>query len=574
MNRWTMALLMTAACDSGVDFSTCEELTDAQFVGGLVLEEGSCWRVEEPLNLSDGTVTIEPGVSIGIAADLGVRVQPGGMLRMAGTEEEPVTWTTGDPLIGWTGIQVLGAGSDNAWEHATIEYAGSDRWNGATWSAGAVFLDGNASLTLENVTIRGSAGHGLIATSDVQLATQNLVFEANDTPAFVHPDVAGNLTASFIENTNPYVRVGFSNNDVVIQDQTWAALGVPWRIEDRFYVEGAMALEPGTTLEFSQGASLRIQTGGSLDAQGTETNPIVFRGTSSMRGFWQGIAVASDGGAIGAGIVLQHAEIADAGSDDWNGRNGTSAALWLNSASTASVTQTTFRRHDRYGVWASDEASLARFGDNRFVDGGRAMFLHPDRVGELDGTSVIEENDLNRIDVVHGNTDSVTFDATWRDLGVPYAIRDRFYIEADVTIEPGVVIEVQQDTSIIVDDDGRFDAMGTADRPVTVQGAEERTGGFWTGIQFAGGALSTLNHTVLRDTGANRFTGDGESAAALFLTAIANVSLNDVTIGPGGGYGIYLADEDSALSCGQVGFSNLDAGAVYDRATGAVLPGC
>lgn len=593
LRRATLAVALSSsllACDKAADPNEEEEvpacgerleLTDDAFVGGTVLEAGSCWFVTEDLSVADGTVEAEQGVSIHFATDVGVTIAAGGTLRLAGTAEHPVELTTDDPLVTWRGIQLQDSqGSDNLWEHVVLDRAGSENWTGADYSGAAVFVDGSSTLGMHDVTLRDSISHGLLATGDVLLDVTDATFEGNDVPAYLHPDVVhalGSETA-FTDNTHSYVRVVFGNTDAVVGDRSWQALAVPYRIEDRFFVEGTLDLQPGVVIEVTQDASLQIEAGARFAAAGTAEEPIVFRGVSSgTRGFWQGISVEAAGTDVPLeyGAVFDHVVIEDAGSDTWSGDPESSAALYLDAASSALITNTTFRNSASYGLWASDAARIEGFADNTFTDSGRVMFLHPDRVGELSGTSTVSGNDDDRIHVVMSNNDTVTLDATWKDLGVPYLATDRFFVDAALTLDPGVTVELDQDVRLIVEEGGSLTANGTAEAPVTLTGAAENVTGFWVGVQvLSNTTANSLTHTLLEYTGSDTWTGSPESDAALYLGEDAAMSLTDVEIGPGGGYGISVDTATTALSCSNVVFTGLEDGAVYDRDAAAPLAGC
>ena len=267
--RFPVAVVLAtlAACAGGgggtetlPDCDARAVLTDADFVGGLVLAAGTCWSVEQSLRLSDGTVTVEEGVSIHFATTTSIDVGSGGTLRLAGTEAAPIELGTSDPAIAWTGVRLQDSqGTANQWDHVRIDNAGGDNWNGADYSDAAVFVAGTSTLAMDHVFIRDSRGHGLILNQpDVDVSFTNGAFERNDTPAYVHPEVAHAIGAEtrFEGNTNPWVRVVFSNNDTVESSRTWAAIGVPWRVEDRFFVGDELTLAPGATVEMAQGASL------------------------------------------------------------------------------------------------------------------------------------------------------------------------------------------------------------------------------------------------------------------------------------------------------------------------------
>ncbi|MEZ4241848.1 MAG: hypothetical protein R3F59_38005, partial [Myxococcota bacterium] len=379
------------------------------------------------------------------------------------------------------------------------------------------------------------------------------------------------------DNVDSYVRVVFGNNDTIASDVTWSALSVPYRIEDRFYVDGALTVQPGAVLDFAQHASLRVEAGGSLTAEGTADAPIVFQGASSgTRGYWQGISIDAGGteAPLQYGATFDHCVIADAGSDNWNGRPDTSAGLWLGGAGSARITNTTFRNHQRYALWAGDAARIDGFGDNTLTGNGEVMLLHADRVGELAGTSTVSGNDADLVSVGLNGADTVGKPATWRSLGVPYAVIGTVEVDADLTLDAGVTLQFAEDLGLVVHDGASLVAAGTPEAPVTLTGATSAPGGTWSGLRFDSTAGNELVHTVVSQAGSDRWTGDPESAASLYVADDAWLTLTDVAVGPGGGFGVYLSNTGSMLSCSGVTFSGNADGPVYDDDNDVVYPGC
>lgn len=556
------------------------ELRNDEFVGGTTLEAGSCYLVNQNLTLDDGLVTIEEGVSLAFATGVSVHVRAGGTLRIAGQSSAPVRFVPQDPLIAWKGIRLQDSqGSNNVWEHVEIEQGGSDNWTGAAYSGAALYLDGSTTLEMENVTIRGSESHGLVAFEDADFTFSDGRFEQNDTPAYLHPGVVHGLggETAFVDNTNEHVRVSFGNTDAQTGETTWASLDVPYRVEARTSIEGDLTIEAGAELEFAQDAELILRSTGTLTAIGTEAQPIAFRGVAATRGYWKGIELEAGGGGdpVEVGASFDFCRISDAGSRTFSGRDDSVTAIYMQDTSAAQITNTVFENNESYGIWASSSARLPGFGNNTFTGNGRVMLLHPDRVGELAGTSSIVDNDIDGVHVGHGNTDTVSKDATWQNLGVPYVAVDRLYVEAALSIEAGTVLEMAQDRGLIVRDGGSLTASGSAGEEVMFIGQNAVDTGYWQGIRFETNApANSLTHTVVMHAGSSTWTGDADSDAAIYVDTGAQVTLSDVTLGPGGGHGVFLAAASSTLSCTEVTFDTLVKGNVYDNPGGSVLAAC
>lgn len=566
------------------DCTDSQELTSALVEGGMVLEEGSCWLVNTRVVLRNGTLDVRRGVRVEFAAGTRLLIDAAvgdtsAALKIAGTAVNPVRFIAQDGSMPWQGVHVRDSASpDNTWAHLIIADAGEGPWSGAAYSSAAVYLSDVTAVTMRHVTFQHSRSHGLMALRDVTLSLVDAIFDGNLVPAYLHPNTVSGLGGelAFIDNENPYVRVTFGNTDTVSVAGTWPALTVPYRIEDRTWIDAALTIAPGAVLEVARGAALHVRETGALTAVGTVADPITFRAVEAgTRGAWKGLTVASTAGATpaGHGAVFDHCTFEDGGGAAWTGGADTPSMLFLNELSSVRITNSTFRNSAKYALWANGNASIAGFANNTITGNARTMLLHPDRVGELAGTSSISGNDDDAIDCTRGNNDGVTTDATWKNLGVPYRSLNRLHAAAALTLEPGVTVQFPVDQGLSIRAAGSLTASGTAAEPVTLTGYTETATGSWLGVRFySAQAVNSLTHTNLTYTGSSTWTGSLDSDAAIFLEADAGVSLTDVSLGPGSGYGIYLS-RGSSVSCTSVAFSTMD-GAIYDLSNAQILSAC
>jgi hypothetical protein len=576
--------LLLGACGSDdpevADCSSALELKNADIAGGTTLPAGTCYLVNENLTLSSGTVIAKAGVVLKFATDISFSVKTGGKLKLDGTAAAPVRFTSQDAVAFWKGVSFTDSqSSDNAWTYAEIDRAGSTKWSGALYSSAAVYLTGSTAISMDHVTISNSKSHGLVAFDKVNLTFSAGSFKNNETPAYLHPQVADAfpVDTAFSGNTNEYIRLVFGNNDTVAGTHTWPAHR--FRMENRFFVSGDVTVDPGATLEFAQDASMIVLKGATLTAKGTAAKPVTFKGAANTKGFWKGIEIKSGGVGTPAtiGATFDHSVISDAGGKAWSGAKESLAALFLQDTSAAAVTNTTFSNSARYGLWAGDKARITGFANNTFTKNTRVMLLHPDRVGELAGNSSISGNDDDGVYLVFGNNDRVSAAATWKDLKVSYVVTERFFIEAALTINAGVTILFPQERGVIVKETGSITTVGTASAPVTLRGKNEIATGYWKGINIeSNSANNKLTHTTITNAGVKTWTGDTESDAAIYIKDSSQITLDNVTIGPGGGYGVFLADPSSTISCNATTFSSLVKGAVWkdDPSPGGVLGAC
>jgi hypothetical protein len=174
------------------------------------------------------------------------------------------------------------------------------------------------------------------------------------------------------------------------------------------------------------------------------------------------------------------------------------------------------------------------------------MWLHPDRVGEIDDTSSFSqggvENDGQYVKVTFGNNDAVTTAQTWPALEVPYRVTDRTNIDAPLTIAAGARLEFDQDVEFIVDDAGTLTLAGTETDRVVLAGSEDLNG-YWRGVLILTASASNVFSYATISNGGSPSSLEDANVELLngTLTLTGNVDLTN-----SGGYGIYLTD--SALS--------------------------
>lgn len=549
------------------------ELKNADLAGGKILPAGTCYLVKTDLSVADGTLVAEKGVQLFFSTNIGLSVTANGRLKINGTAAAPVLFTGADAAVKWKGVRVDGSqGVDNNWAFFEIVNAGSEKWTGAAYSDAALYFTGSAGVVADHLTVRGSVSHGIMMFENVTNTFTNLTLAGNLTPAYVHPQVVDQLPASttFESNTNPYVRVVFGNNDAVAGAHTWPAF--TYKMEDRSFINGNLTLAPGATLKFTQNASLSVNLGATLTAEGTAAGPITF--TRADTGLWKGIEIES--GTAGApGASFAFCVIEYAASENWSGNAESKAALYLEANSAARITDSTFRNNDRYAVWASERAALPGFARNTFTDNARVMLLHPDRVGELGAGNTFTGNTVNGIHLVFGNNDGVTAPATWKNQAVPFLVRDRFFVRAALQLDPGITFQLAQDVGIIVQMAGSLSANGTAAQQITFEGQSADVTGFWQGLRFESNLpANNLTYTTVRHAGSTQWTGDAESDAALYVAGNAQLNLTNATVGPNGGHGVFREAASSALNCTAATFTSNVKGAVWDDDNAVVVPGC
>ncbi len=313
--------------------------------------------------------------------------------------------------------------------------------------------------------------------------------------------------------------------------------GTCYRVSSAITVSGGTLTIPNDVIvEFTDMGSMVVAVGAALTVDGTAGSPVVFRGTEAIKGYWRGIRIQSNSLAN----ILSHAVIRDAGASPWTGSALDVAALYLLEGR-VSITDSTFTNNAGTGIQAFANATFEEFSANVFYANDVPMWLHPDRVGELDGSSSFSQGGVENVgqyvQVTHGNNDAVTGAQTWPALTVPYRVMDRTFVNAPLTVAPGAVLEFDQSTSLYVNVTGTLDLTGTPSEPIELRGIEPIRG-YWKGIRITSdSAQNVFDHVVLRDAGESPWSGDTRLVAALFLME-GRVAVTDSTFTNNAGYGV------------------------------------
>jgi len=246
-----------------------------------------------PTYVVKAELTLAAGVSILMDAH-SLSVEKGGALLATGTEDRPVTFTSGSatPKPGdWGTITFLGTVAGNSLlDHTVVEY-GSDY---------TISLEKDATTGLSNVLLRHGSGHGIGGTFGSKFSKfENVTVEdMAGYPIAVQASTVGDLGSLSATGCHPD-QVWVSLYESVTRTATWKNLGIPYRLLDTSYntwaINAPVTLEAGATLLLDSNKTIAIGAGGSLKAQGTEQKPITIGSSLPVPtpGSWGRISVAA-----------------------------------------------------------------------------------------------------------------------------------------------------------------------------------------------------------------------------------------------------------------------------------------
>lgn len=377
--------------DAGPDAGLgCPQLNGLEQVHGNDVGVDETWAGDGTVHRITFGLTIRPGTTLTLAPCAVVRINPGLIVTVSGTPtqpsklvslgtaDQPVLITAATPGQPWGALRSLSPDATFELAWTTLEQGGAGGTHGASLmlQAGA-----NASttvvpmLTADHLTIKGSAGTGLVmengaaftaASAELTVADGGSVTNG-DSAIELTPLAAGTLPSLHVSgNARDQVRLAAGSLQIA-RDLTLKALGVPYYfVFDRVRVADpsgtatpTLTIQPGVEVRFDDYLVIGDASAGNptrpgkLLATGTAAQPIVFTSSKATRaaGDWPGIWLRS-----ASGSHLENARIEFAG-----GSNGvvSSNCKPNNSSDNAALFIGNFNLADQYVPAATDFASVS-----------------------------------------------------------------------------------------------------------------------------------------------------------------------------------------------------------------------
>jgi len=296
--------------------------------------------------------------------------------------------------------------------------------------------------------------------------------------------------------------------------------------------EGArLAIEPGVEVEASEDLEIIVTTDGALTARGTEDDPIEFHGSTEQRGHWNGIVINSDDPEN----ELSHVTVAHAG--------GSFAAIYMHrvDAAQATIRNCTVRASGAVGIAAEADGDLVDFRNNHIETAkGPPIRIHPAQLPSLTGTTTFANNDTSHVlvqpDMAAGSR-TLTEDATWPAMELPYQVTAEIDIQSEIDIDPGATFQFQQGdpTRVFVSQGGQLVADASDGDPITFRSVQ-KTPGSWGGLFVRTTADNRLNNVVVRHGGG----GYRGANIGVGMDSDGALTVRDSEIADSAGWGIIL----------------------------------
>jgi RHS repeat-associated protein len=570
----------------------------------------------------EGSITVASGVTLKITKGVRLTGSPAmevhGTLNVEGTAEEPVVFTGSKEAAPgeWGHIRFVPGSGASVIDHAELAYGGGG-------GLGIVYVEGS-SPTITNSTIRksysagirvdsggsphiaynnvlGNAGQGIVysaagtttgeinihdnfveggtdgiyvnITSSGSVVGKNLgantIIKTTKAALFYKgKDIPGNITGNtLIENASNVITI---SSGTVAASSTWNNGGNPVK------VEGGITVASGVTLKITKGVVLKgspaMTVNGTLNVEGTASEPVVFTGTNeSSPGEWGHIRFASGSGAS----VIDHAELKYGGSSGAGTiyvegssptitnstiRKSYSAGIRVEMGGSPHIANNNVLANAGYGIYysaAGKQTGEINIHDN-FVEGGTdgiyvnitssgsvvgkslgantivkttkaALFYKgKDIPGNITGNTLIE-NASNVITISEG---TVATTSTWNNGG------SRVKVEGNIIVASGVTLKITKGVRLFgspaMTIKGALKVEGTAEEPVIFTGSKEESPGEWGHLRFeSGSSASVIDNAELA-------YGGSSGIGIVYFAEGSSPTITNSTIRKSSSSGIYV----------------------------------
>ncbi|MDX2003039.1 MAG: hypothetical protein SFW35_11440 [Chitinophagales bacterium] len=325
-------------------------------------------------------------------------------------------------------------------------------------------------------------------------------------------------------------------------------------------VLAALTVEPGVIVCFEEDADLSVEDDGSLNAEGTGSMPITFKGEQATRGYWGGLYFKNDDVAN----YLHYCNISDAGGDDRTipAKKG---ALIVYEGGRLKLEHSNVTNSGGYGLLLVDETSnFENSGDNNFETCVTPVGAPLHCFKYFDAGSDFTGNDNNYIDGIVPIGPDVTGTNNWAALNVPYRLPSEISeVSGDIVIAAGTDIIADENAGLRIRTGGSLNANGTATDSITFK-AQQATKGYWAGLRFeSNDAQNILNYVVVA------FGGDGDSGFQVpiiksNIDVTGTLTLSNSIIRDSDGFGIYVHTSGTFTESNNTYSGNVDGDVEFE----------
>ncbi len=491
---------------------------------------------------------IDPGVRIAVMSGNRIRVTSNGVLDAVGTEAEPIIITGNSALPGyWRGFLLESNNLENEIQHVHISHAGSSNISTGRPRTGLHVESGR--LNISNSSFTEIDGYGLsVNSASSRIPMSNNYFDDNTLGAIF-------MSTGQIRDIDQ--ATDFNNSDIVLDgsnlqlntDHVWrAALNGRYRFSNDVNIMDNVNIEEGAVFVADNDVRIYFRTDAILRASGTSANPVIFKGSLEQPGSWRGMMYENSS----LEGFMEHVHFAHAGHSNLaTGYQKT--ALGMGTSARLNLRNMHFSDIDGYGVFVRHDGVGVTIENSTFGQGITLGAMHL-RVQQLAGIDTDTDFGGNHV-VVEGSILNETENVTWPKLNNgAYLFNGTSSIYGTVTIEPGTLLEFDNDAKFRVRTNGVLIADGTSSEPIVFT-RKSGSASHWGGLGIETNRIeNSMQYVEISYAGnSNLFTGVGQTNLALGNNA--RLTLTNSTISNSLGYGIDVRANAELTESGNT-FSN------------------
>ena len=539
------------------------------------------------------TLTIDDGVLVQFASGAGLHVgysSYGDIQAIGSSTGILFTSDQSSPAAGdWDGLWVGSYDQGSVFEGLTVEYGGGNGYGGAIIGTSSPQFSDSLFQYNENAGIYGSstatpyfssceisnnegsgyyAPTGGLGSSGGNSFSDNTVTDNDGYPVVILAEYVEELddSTSYAGNAEDYVVL---YGDYLARDTTVHALDVPYQVAGDIYIQGSaypeVTIEDGAEFYFDFGTALYVgySSYGTLFVEGTGAGVYMSANDAAPQaGDWDGLFLGyydqgseleglwlEYGGGNGyGGVYLYYSEpeIADC---------VVSGALnhgLYGSSAFPDISDSSFTDNEDDGVYLNTASGLSTSGTPSFSgntltgNGGYALSVPADYLGEVADDNSISGNDEDYVRVL---ADTVTRDADWRALDVPYWVDSDIYIQGsaqpEVTIEDGASFYMDSGAYLLVGSGsyGGLTVEGGSSGVLMTSAQDSPAAGDWDGLYF--GYYTVEAHTDIEGLTLQYGGGNGYGGIYIYY---ATVGFEDCVIEQNNDAGIYVSNGVAEIS--------------------------
>lgn len=281
------------------------------------------------VEITGGTLSIAPDVTIEFAVNSGFNVRENAAIVALGTSDKPVLMHGNGQGNTWNGISIWSQNSTTRLTNCKISQAGREvkftgPLAGSSTSLKSVITVWHRA-DLNNVTIDGSDGVGLSVGDEAIISISGLdIKNCAEEPIITYAGWLNSnfnlASCTFSNNGSPFIAIySVSSNAEVEGNVSIPKAPLPYYALKSLNFTGNAVIQAGTEIRFANNLVMGVKGGASLAINGTSSEPVIIRGKTTTPGFWKGMLIQSNDPQN----VFNYLQIADGGSEElgvWAGK--------------------------------------------------------------------------------------------------------------------------------------------------------------------------------------------------------------------------------------------------------------